>query len=74
MKIFCDEDCIYRNKYAPFCGFCLQKIMGSEEKRRGVRQLYDKYCKKLGIIKKSSHRQEKRIFLLYSTETSTLIQ
>ena len=38
MKIFCDEDCIYRNKYAPFCGYCLQKIMESEEKRRGVRQ------------------------------------
>lgn len=33
-KIQCPEDCNYRNKLAPFCGYCLPEIM----RQLGIRQ------------------------------------
>lgn len=33
-KILCPEDCKYRRKNAPFCGYCLPKIM----KELGLRE------------------------------------
>ena len=30
----CPEDCIYRNKYAPFCGYCLPDIMKRREEAK----------------------------------------
>ena len=33
-KIKCPEDCRYRNRCAPFCGYCLPDIM----RRLGIRQ------------------------------------
>lgn len=33
-KILCPEDCKYRSKSAPFCGYCLPRIM----KKLGLRK------------------------------------
>ena len=33
-KIKCPEDCRYRNRLAPFCGYCLPDIM----RKLGIRQ------------------------------------
>ena len=36
-RILCPEDCRYRNKYAPFCGYCLPVVMkklGIDTERR----------------------------------------
>lgn len=33
-KILCPENCKYRNKLAPFCGYCLPEIM----RELGIRQ------------------------------------
>ena len=33
-KIECPEDCRYRNRFAPFCGYCLPDIM----RKLGIRQ------------------------------------
>ena len=33
-KIRCPEDCRYRNRFAPFCGYCLPDIM----RKLGIRQ------------------------------------
>lgn len=33
-KIQCPDDCKYRNKLAPFCGYCLPDIM----RKLGIRQ------------------------------------
>ena len=33
-KKLCPEDCKYRNKLAPFCGYCLPEIM----RELGIRQ------------------------------------
>jgi len=44
-KILCPEDCKYRSKSAPFCGYCLPRIMKElglrkekEEDENGNRQ------------------------------------
>ena len=44
-KILCPEDCKYRSKIAPFCGYCLPRIMKElglrkekEEDENGNRQ------------------------------------
>ena len=37
-KIQCPEDCNYRNKQAPFCGYCLPEIM----RQLGIRQKKEK--------------------------------
>lgn len=42
-KILCPEDCKYRSKQAPFCGYCLPEIMRKlgmrkEEKENGSRE------------------------------------
>ena len=34
LRVMCPEDCRYRNKLAPFCGYCLPEIM----KQLGIRQ------------------------------------
>lgn len=39
MKVYCPDDCIYRQKDAPVCGFCLIKILADakvEETEGGV--------------------------------------
>lgn len=42
-KVKCPEDCHYRQRDAPFCGFCMRKILmeqkdkGQEEKKEGDR-------------------------------------
>ncbi len=44
-KVLCPEECRYRSKIAPFCGYCLPKIMKElglrkekEEDKNGNRQ------------------------------------
>ena len=35
----CPEDCIFRNRYAPFCGYCLPEILERrKEEKDGGRQ------------------------------------
>ena len=42
-KVKCPEDCRFRQRDAPFCGFCMRKILlerrqkGQEEKKEGDR-------------------------------------
>ena len=33
----CHDNCHYRNRYAPFCSFCMMKVLGKlkEEKKGG---------------------------------------
>ena len=30
-KIMCPENCRYRDKKAPFCGYCMMKILGRDK-------------------------------------------
>ena len=30
-RVLCPEDCRYRNKLAPFCGYCMLEILGRKE-------------------------------------------
>ena len=34
-KVSCPEDCMYRNRYAPLCGFCMRHVLGLDEKKGG---------------------------------------
>lgn len=35
----CPKECVYRNKLAPFCGYCLSRIMRElEEEKNGTKQ------------------------------------
>ncbi len=31
MRTLCPENCRYRNKLAPFCGYCMLEILGKKE-------------------------------------------
>ena len=31
MRTMCPENCRYRNKLAPFCGYCMLEILGKKE-------------------------------------------
>ena len=33
-RVMCPEDCRYRNRIAPFCGYCLPEVM----KKLGMRE------------------------------------
>ena len=41
-KILCPESCKFRNKLAPFCGYCLPAVMKKlgirQEEKDGIRQ------------------------------------
>lgn len=34
-KVSCPEDCMYRNRYAPLCGFCMRHVLGLDEEKGG---------------------------------------
>ena len=38
MKMFCREDCEYRNRYAPFCGYCLIEILRKEKSNNDIEE------------------------------------
>ena len=34
-KVSCPEDCMYRTRYAPRCGFCMRHVLGLDEEKGG---------------------------------------
>ena len=34
-RVLCPENCRYRNKLAPFCGYCIPEVMKKLGKREG---------------------------------------
>ena len=32
LRVMCPEDCRYRNKLAPFCGYCMMEILNRKKK------------------------------------------
>ena len=42
-KVLCPEDCIYRNKVAHFCGYCMNRILNEEEKKDANRKAEAKH-------------------------------
>lgn len=40
--VMCREDCNYRNRAAPFCGYCLYEIMLKNRKERSNGHRQDK--------------------------------
>ena len=42
MKIECNDDCEYRNRFAPFCGYCLIEIL-REEKANQKEKIHIRY-------------------------------
>lgn len=39
-KVLCPENCRYRSKSAPFCGYCLPKIMKKLGLRKEKEEVY----------------------------------
>ena len=34
LRVMCPEDCRYRNKLAPFCGYCMMEILNRKKKEK----------------------------------------
>ena len=37
-KMICAEDCEYRNRFAPFCGYCLIKILREVKEENVIKE------------------------------------
>lgn len=37
----CPKDCRYRSRLAPFCGFCMMKILGKREEESDMQMMID---------------------------------
>ena len=51
-KRLCPEDCAYRSKLAPFCGYCMKNILEEREamKRESYRQQESADIRQAGSI------------------------
>ena len=49
-KVLCPESCVYRSRYAPFCGYCTKAILEEREADHERESAKSKDIEQAGIL------------------------